>query len=89
MKYNERTSWPVQSGHGCIACAAPNFWDEMTPFYRRLPQPFGITVETTADKVGLAVTISDDRWHPIHTLARFLRRKEETRKEEPKGSAKD
>jgi hydrogenase small subunit len=33
VKFNDRTSWPVQSGHGCIACGAPDFWDEMTPFY--------------------------------------------------------
>ncbi len=75
VKYNERTSWPVQSGHGCIACAAPNFWDEMTPFYRRLPQPYGITVETTADKVGLAVTIATVGGILVHTVARLLRRK--------------
>jgi hydrogenase small subunit len=87
VKYNERTSWPVQSGHGCIACAAPNFWDDMTPFYRRLPQPFGITVETTADKVGLAVTSATVGGILIHTIARLLRRKNKP-KEESKAQPK-
>jgi hydrogenase small subunit len=75
VKYNQGTSWPVQSGHGCIACAAPDFWDQMTPFYRRLPQPFGITVETTADKVGLAVTSATLGGILVHAVARMLRRK--------------
>ena len=36
VKWNDATSWPVGSGHGCIGCAAPRFWDTMTPFYREL-----------------------------------------------------
>ncbi len=28
VKFNAKTSWPVQSGHGCMACSEPNFWDE-------------------------------------------------------------
>jgi hydrogenase small subunit len=87
VKYNERTSWPVQSGHGCIACAAPHFWDEMTPFYRRLPQPYGITVETTADKVGLAVTSATVGGIFIHTIARLLKRKKKP-KEKSKAQPK-
>ncbi len=27
VKFNSKTSWPVQSGHGCIGCSEPNFWD--------------------------------------------------------------
>jgi hydrogenase small subunit len=29
-------SFPVKSGHPCIGCTEPNFWDEMTPFYKTL-----------------------------------------------------
>jgi len=25
--YNDGTSWPIKSGHGCIACSEPNFWE--------------------------------------------------------------
>ncbi|MCF8035543.1 MAG: hydrogenase small subunit [Desulfobacteraceae bacterium] len=32
-KYNDGTSWPVQSGHPCIGCSEPQFWDAMSPFY--------------------------------------------------------
>lgn len=32
-KFNDGTSWPVQSGHPCIGCSEPGFWDAMSPFY--------------------------------------------------------
>ncbi len=28
VKFNDKTSWPVAAGHGCIACCEPNFWDD-------------------------------------------------------------
>ncbi|WP_026340837.1 hydrogenase small subunit [Thioalkalivibrio sp. ALJT] len=34
-KWNQGTSWPVQSGHGCIGCSEPNFWDKDS-FYKPL-----------------------------------------------------
>jgi hydrogenase small subunit len=36
LLWNGGTSWPVQSGHGCIGCAAPDFWDRGS-FYEPLP----------------------------------------------------
>ena len=27
LRWNEGTSWPVGAGHGCIACAALDFWE--------------------------------------------------------------
>jgi hydrogenase small subunit len=33
VRWNGDTCWPVAAGHGCVGCAAPNFWDRMTPFY--------------------------------------------------------
>jgi len=35
-KFNGGTSWPVQAGHPCIGCSQPNFWDQMTPFYKEM-----------------------------------------------------
>ncbi|WP_429885992.1 hydrogenase small subunit [Geoalkalibacter halelectricus] len=54
VRYNE-TSWPVMAGHGCIGCSEPQFWDTMTPFYRRLPQVPGFGIEATADRIGLGL----------------------------------
>lgn len=55
VRYNEGLSWPVQAGHGCIGCSEAQFWDTMTPFYRRLPKVPGFSIETTADKIGLGL----------------------------------
>lgn len=56
IRWNDGVSWPVKSGHGCIACAAFNFWDLMTPFYGRLPDTPIFEVETTVDRIGLGLT---------------------------------
>ncbi len=37
VKWNDGTCWPVAAGHGCIGCAAPHFWDTLSPFYQPLP----------------------------------------------------
>jgi len=28
LKWNQGTSFPIQSGHGCIGCSEPGFWDK-------------------------------------------------------------
>lgn len=76
MKYNEKTSWPVQAGHGCIGCATPNFWDTMTPFYRRLPKVPGFGVETTADKIGLGIAAAAAAGVAAHAIASSAKKKE-------------
>ena len=35
IKWNGGTSFPIQSGHGCIGCAEPGFWDKES-FYAPL-----------------------------------------------------
>jgi hydrogenase small subunit len=37
-KWNGGVSFPIQSGHGCIGCSEPGFWD-MGGLYRPLPEP--------------------------------------------------
>ena len=37
-KWNDGTSFPIQSGHGCIGCSEPNFWDA-GGFYKALSAP--------------------------------------------------
>lgn len=45
-KWNQGTSFPIQSGHGCIGCSEPNFWDA-GGFYQALSEPTG-DIKTTA-----------------------------------------
>jgi hydrogenase small subunit len=49
-KWNAGTSWPVESGHGCLGCSEPKFWD-MGGFYNALSTP---TVNVS-QAVGVAV----------------------------------
>ena len=55
-KWNQGTSWPVQSGHGCIGCSEPRFWDA-GGFYEALSVPNRDVGETilTAGAAGLAI----------------------------------
>jgi hydrogenase small subunit len=82
VRWNEGTSWPVQSGHGCIGCAAPRFWDAMTPFYRRLPKVPGFGVESTADKVGLGLAAVTAAGLAAHGVVRAVRGKSTDQKED-------
>lgn len=36
LKWNGGTSFPIQSGHGCLGCSEPGFWDK-GGFYRPVP----------------------------------------------------
>jgi hydrogenase small subunit len=54
--WNEGTSFPIQSGHGCIGCSEDAFWDKGS-FYDHLTTirpPGGLGIEGTADRIGLA-----------------------------------
>ncbi|HEX6828247.1 MAG TPA: Ni/Fe hydrogenase, partial [Burkholderiales bacterium] len=35
VKWNAGTSFPIQSGHGCLGCSQPDFWDQ-GGFYKPL-----------------------------------------------------
>lgn len=59
-KWNQGTSFPIQSGHGCLGCTEPNFWDAGS-FYQPLSTPLcnvtqaaGIAVAAGA-ATGIAV----------------------------------
>lgn len=49
-KWNQGTSFPIQSGHGCLGCTEPNFWDAGS-FYQPLSTPLG----NVATAAGIAV----------------------------------
>ncbi|GAD18394.1 hydrogenase small subunit [Helicobacter fennelliae] len=60
VKFNSKTSWPIQAGHGCIACSEPNFWDSFgyleeppnnTSAYNAKPKVLNIfTLDTSKNK---------------------------------------
>jgi hypothetical protein len=55
VRYDEGTSWPVQAGHGCIACTMPGFWDEMAPAYGRLPSWLPFNPDVSVDSTGMVL----------------------------------
>ncbi len=71
-KWNNGTSFPIQSGHGCIGCSEAGFWDN-GPFYQHLGAFPGFGIEGTADKIGTiaaGVTVAGIAGHAIATNIR-------------------
>ena len=69
MKWNNGTSYPIQSGHPCIGCSEENFWDNGRLYDRGSAFP-GFGIEANADtlgKVALGVTAAAIAGHAIAT----------------------
>jgi len=57
IRWNEGTSFPIQSGHGCIGCSEDGFWDNGS-FYDRVTDIKQIGIESTADEIGGAAAVT-------------------------------
>lgn len=71
-KWNNGTSFPIQSGHGCFGCSEANFWDNGRLYDRASAFP-GFGIEATADKVGkvaLGITAAALATHAVLTNVR-------------------
>lgn len=71
-KWNNGTSFPIQSGHGCFGCSEANFWDNGRLYDRASAFP-GFGIESTADSIGkvaLGVTVGAIGAHAIMTNVR-------------------
>lgn len=77
VKYNSGTSWPVQAGHGCIACAADHNWDKFGPIYSRLANVPGFGYQSTADKIGLGIAVAAAAGVAAHAIGRAMKGKPE------------
>jgi hydrogenase small subunit len=74
IKWNNGVSFPIQSGHPCIGCSEANFWDN-GPFYRRLPEFPGFGIESSADKVGVALGVATAAGITAHAITTNIRKK--------------
>ena len=88
VRYNEGVSWPIMSGHGCIGCSEPGFWDTMTPFEvplagRVYRTPFGTDTDAdTIGKVALGVTAVGIAAHAGATALKSASERRTTDREE-------
>lgn len=73
-RWNEGTSYPIQSGHGCIGCSENGFWDN-GPFYRHLASFPGFGIETTADTIGTIVGVAAAAGVTAHAITTNIRKK--------------
>jgi hydrogenase small subunit len=73
-KWNGGTSYPIQSGHGCIGCSENGFWDN-GPFYKHLASFPGFGIESTADKIGLTLGIGVAVGVAAHALTTNIRKR--------------
>jgi len=73
-KWNDHTSYPIQSGHPCIGCSEEGFWDN-GPFYRHLPKFPGFGIESTADAVGGALGLGVAIGVGAHAITTNIRKR--------------
>ncbi len=73
-RWNEGTSYPIQSGHGCIGCSENGFWDN-GPFYQHMASFPGFGIETTADTIGTVVGIGAAAGVAAHAISTQIRKK--------------
>jgi hydrogenase small subunit len=79
LQWNQTTSWPIGAGHPCIGCTERGFWDQMTPFYGRLPDVAGFGVEGRVDMIGGAVALGVTAGIAAHAVATGIHRARQRR----------
>ncbi|BCD62387.1 quinone-reactive Ni/Fe-hydrogenase small subunit [Nitratiruptor sp. YY08-26] len=73
VRYNESVNWPIGSGHGCIGCSEPGFWDKYA--YERpmadanIKMAPGGGVEKSVDEFGLGLLTAAGVGIAIHAAA--------------------
>ncbi|MEZ5541316.1 MAG: hydrogenase small subunit [Pseudomonadota bacterium] len=55
-KWNEGTSFPIESGHPCLGCSQPDFWDG-GGFYKAISTPTGDISRTAVYAVGAGAAV--------------------------------
>lgn len=88
MRWNNGTSYPIQSGHPCIGCSEEKFWDN-GPFYNHLAAFPGFGIESTADTIGLTVAGVTAAGIAAHAITTNLRKRKLIREEIEKSAREE
>lgn len=83
-KWNGGTSFPIQSGHGCIGCSEENYWDNGR-LYERASSFAGFGIEATADLVGAVALAATGAGVLGHAIMTNIRKKENIHQLEEEG----
>lgn len=81
IKWNDCISYPIQSGHPCIGCAEPGYFDQ-EPFYEHIPSVNGIGIEANADKIGAAAAVAVLAGVSIHAVVTNIQKRKLIRNED-------
>jgi len=74
MKWNNGTSYPIQSGHPCIGCSEENYWDNGR-LYERASAFAGFGIEANADTLGKVALAATGVAVAAHAVATNVRKK--------------
>ncbi|MDE3114596.1 MAG: hydrogenase small subunit [Pseudomonadota bacterium] len=75
IKWNGGVSYPIQSGHGCLGCSEPDFWDK-GGFYK----PLSTNTSSDEEIVGAAVAAGAAVGVASALIARHRKRKAQSAK---------
>ena len=81
MMWNEGTSFPIGSGHGCIGCSEENFWDD-GPFYERLASLPLPGIDSTPETIGRVVAGAALAGVAIHGTAFAIKHRNDPARDE-------
>jgi hydrogenase small subunit len=87
LKWNEGTSFPIQSGHGCFGCSEPDFWDA-GGLYRPLPTGNWDSAGVAAAAVGGGVLLGAAAAGLVRIRQRTAADRPGTTEPAPEGEAK-
>jgi hydrogenase small subunit len=78
-RWNERVSFPIESGHGCIGSSEEDFWDKGS-FYDRVVdiQP---GIELNADRIGGTLAVATGAAIAAHAAVTAIKRARDTKGE--------
>ena len=72
VKWNDATSFPIQSGHPCLGCSEPNYWDNR-PLYTHVA---GVTLPggVTANTIGEFLAVGAAAATATHATASLIKK---------------
>jgi len=80
IRWNNGTSYPIQSGAPCIGCSENGYFDN-APLYNQLPSFPGFGIETTADDIGAIMTAAAAGGIAVHAIVTNIRKRRKIKEE--------